>query len=308
MKRLRTIHLADSSTDTQRVCRKNEAVLLKCLRRLALASIIVLQAGCAHSSVKLRDTLGKSTAKGFVEFYIGTSSAKLKILPPEVVFDVTCVNQQGSQPCGEASGNMLGGRRLRLACIPGANEYILTPRYKDGASFSKWVKCDNSAKRVKVHVEEGMVTPVRIMATLLSAEVTSERLAMPFRISDTTKQVAREVYHFDFDVDVAAGEPRQCYDLALMNYTFDESFSLRDLGRVGKVYIEGPELHNVKTTKLRVDQAREGLNIISLPRDREEFVRRYFKDSPNEHAPQGIMVRILLIERNYSEWNMITLE
>lgn len=256
------------------------------LKLTLLAGVALLYGGCAHSSVKLRDTLGSKAPKGFAEFYVGVTCEKFEKLGSECHLSVSRLGSQEVQKCGEATGHFHGGTRLRVACAPGANEFVLSPSFIQGATNSE-------SKRVVVNIVEGQVTPVRVMVSVLS-------------ISETMQNSISTI-EWLFKWDVAAGEPQPYYDLASLNHAFEESFGLTDWGRFGKMFIEGKDMREVQDTKLRIDRALVGLNL-SEARDRTELLRRYYQDRPKENAPRGVLVRILLIEKHYSGALMLAFE
>ncbi len=278
---------------------------MKRLLNLAIiTAVVLLHTGCISSSVKMHDDLGKKTPKGFVEFYLGVSKPTPGIGPAEFHLDVAHVRSQVTNTCGEATSLCRHGpTRLRIACAPGTNEFVLTPAYKDGPDlnrFAEWRR--GSTTRVTVNISEGRITPTRVMLNVLDETYTLKPLPAPVTsrgLGWVRIDRARESFDYEYVVKVSAGEPQQYYELASMTDEYEKGLGLSNWGQIGKMYVEGTNMREVQETKRLIDQARLGLDLRN-PRDSAEFLRRYHQNRPNDNLPQGVMTRMLMTGKGFS--------
>jgi hypothetical protein len=185
---------------------------------------------------------------------------------------------------------VFGGERLRVACLPGANTFYVTPGYTEGGDPESG-SCDGSPTRITINIAEGKVTPVRGVATAASDTIGAVSKKVPVPLGSGVTLVGREVHAYDYEFDVACGEPQPYYDVSSMIYRYKDGFRILWMANVvSTMVIEGKGANEVEELKQRLDRAHSGLNL-GNPADREEFKKRYYQDSPKQQSPRGCIVR-----------------
>lgn len=225
--------------------------------------------------LKVHDTLGAGVAKGYVDFYVGLSTASLGRYDGNCHLAVDRVTGRYLQACGEAIGHFHGGTRLRVACTPGTNTFDLLPSFWESGlpATRSSVVDDKLYKRLTVNIVEGKVTPVRSMVNIKSF----------------TYQTG-----WKFTWDVAMGDPQDYYELSSMTHTYEDYLSFDEGIQVEKLFIEGKNMRDLQEMKLRVDRAKEGLDLKEAG-DRSVFLNRIYQSGPGGDSPKGSMARMLII-------------
>lgn len=258
----------------------------------ALAAIfIVLYSGCMSSSVTLHDKLGTNAARGYAEFYLGVVVAKGGMSNPEFHVLVANATTEGSRPFGKVTALCRHGpARLRVACSPGINEFVITPTYRDGPdldNYSEWIAA--APQRVSVHISQDMVTPVRIMIDISSETCGTKKLKNPVTWSGSgwsRTDFARQFFEYEYKVTTVAGAPQFYYELVATKYEC----------KGGMVFVEGRSQTEVDNLKKRLLSSAAGLNLQESS-DSMEFFKRFHGNSRNDTVPQGVMTRILLFAK-----------
>lgn len=138
-----------------------------------ITSVIVLAgalfvAGC--STLLIHDTLPKNAPKGYVEFYAAATNAwgvreGVQLVVP--VYRTEGSKQTRLGRVGWEPGSGYNGLvRVRVACAPGTNRFILVPTTGPRAIQEEEI----NRRVIDVEVKDNMITPVRLTFLPISVE------------------------------------------------------------------------------------------------------------------------------------------
>jgi hypothetical protein len=112
----------------------------------ALCSFVLLACAAAIPTV---DRLPSGVTKGYVEFYQGATSGKEAQASAIAIYQM----QEEKEIYMGQVGSWSPTNRVRIACRPGQHTFV--------------AKLGNAAERIQVEVKQDMLTPVRIIVTVV---------------------------------------------------------------------------------------------------------------------------------------------